>query len=88
MRENVEIIGILLHPCYLVVMGIVLLFQPLKNVPILSLIGFFVGIAAGIIIILIIPSSWLDYLHLQTNLSLQWLYIVIFVIGAAFIGLS
>jgi hypothetical protein len=72
----------------LCVMGVILLFQPLKDVPWIALLGFVAGITAGILIVSVIPSSWLVYLQLQTNLNWQWLYIVIFLVIATLIGLA
>ncbi|MHA1819877.1 MAG: hypothetical protein ACTSU2_16135 [Promethearchaeota archaeon] len=63
-----------------IVVGLVMFFKPVNDLPWAGIIGFFAGVAASIVIALNIPPSWMS------NPNLKWYIIITGIVIASLVG--
>jgi len=63
---------------FLIVIGIAMLFFPIKDLPLASIIGLLAGTATVIVIVLLVPDSAVEFIG--GFVEIKWVLIIIFVI--------
>ncbi|MFX0034314.1 MAG: hypothetical protein ACFE9I_01575 [Candidatus Hermodarchaeota archaeon] len=70
---------------FLIVIGIVMFFKPISDLPLSSILGLLAGTATAFIISLVIPDSIADLVGTKV---LKWTLVIIFIIVTVIVGLT
>jgi len=70
---------------FLILIGIVIFFKPISDLPLSSILGLLAGTATTFIISMIIPDSYADLVGTKV---LKWTLIIIFIIVTVIVGLT
>jgi hypothetical protein len=71
---------------FLIVIGLVMFFKPIADLPLSSIIGCIAGAATAIVIALIVPDSMVQLIGGFINP--KWVLVIIFIIVAVVVGLT
>lgn len=71
---------------FLIVIGLVMFFKPIADLPLSSIIGLIAGTATAIVIALIVPDSVVQLIGGLINP--KWVLVIIFIIVAVIVGLT
>jgi len=71
---------------FLIIVGIAMIFKPVKDLPLASILGFIAGTAVAIILALVVPDNVVQWIGVLINPKL--LLIIIFIIVVAIVAVT